>query len=391
MSEHEKQNTQHQDGHQGGGSSRRRKKHKGGHEEAAAMAHDESNWLVSYADMMTLLFGFFVLMYSFSRIDTKKFEIIRKDVARYFGGQVKASPTLKKMEQEAKDVLVNAGLDKSVELVAKDAEIELRFNGALHFVAGTSTLNNESQHILNKLIDMIKTNVKADTVHVEGHTDDDPIASQVFPSNWELSASRASAVVREFEKYGFDPSKLTATGFGSSRPVAPNRDSKGNPIPQNQESNRRVIVTIGFTQQMADAVKALKTNEFVSADAPEQEKNKEKTPLVREGEGEQTWREKVGREMNAVQEKLKMAEERLKDTEERNQTTKQLAEMQDKLKQVERKIVVSEQETNQIAKMTGSDPTSRRPASQKKRQIKRTVTPAKKTEQMTPPPSAKRN
>src|SRR3978361_1641788 len=63
--------------------------------EESAMVHDESNWLVSYADMMTLLFGFFVLMYSFSRIDEKKFEIVRKDVARYFGGQVKTNPTVK--------------------------------------------------------------------------------------------------------------------------------------------------------------------------------------------------------------------------------------------------------------------------------------------------------
>ncbi len=75
-----------------------RRKH-GAHIEPAPV-HDESNWLVSYADMMTLLFGFFVLMYSFSKIDEKKFEIVRKDVARYFGGQVKTNPTVKKAEKQ---------------------------------------------------------------------------------------------------------------------------------------------------------------------------------------------------------------------------------------------------------------------------------------------------
>ena len=322
------------------GSSRRKKhkRHKGGGHEEAAMAHDESNWLVSYADMMTLLFGFFVLMYSFSRIDTKKFEVVRKDVARYFGGQVRVDPTITKLDQEAKDILLNAGLDKNVELVAKDSEVELRFNGSLHFQPGTSNLNHESQYVLGKLIEMIKKNVKPDTVSVEGHTDDDPISSQVYPSNWELSTSRASAVVREFEKFGFEPSKLTATGFGSSRPIAPNRDSKGIPIAQNQEANRRVIVTVGFRRELDAAVKALKTNEFVSSDTHEQEKDENKTSLVREGEGEKTWKEKVDREMSVVQEKLKLAEERLKDTEEKRQTAKQLAEMHQKLIQVEKAI-----------------------------------------------------
>ena len=109
-----------------------RKKH--GAPEPAQMVHDESNWLVSYADMMTLLFGFFVLMYSFSKIDEKKFEIIRKDVARYFGGQVKTNPTVKRVEKEIDDIITQAGIDKNVVLVARDSELQLRFNGSFHFI-----------------------------------------------------------------------------------------------------------------------------------------------------------------------------------------------------------------------------------------------------------------
>ena len=363
----------------GSSNKRRHKKHKGGHEDAP-MAHDESNWLVSYADMMTLLFGFFVLMYSFSRIDDKKFEVIRKDVARYFGGQVKISPTLIKVEQEAKDIIQSGGLDKNVELVAKDSGIELKFNGTMHFIAGTSTLSPESAHVLNKLITMIKTNVKADTITVEGHTDDDPIFSTVYPSNWELSTSRASAVVREFEKYGFDPSKLTATGFGSSRPLVPNRDSKGNPIAANQESNRRVLVTIAFTHELAAAVAATKTTEFAI-----KEMDNSKTPLVREGEGEQTWKEKVDHEMNAVQEKLKLAEERLKDTEERKNSAKQLVEMQDRLKKVETAITTTESEMKKYA----NDPSlavsaGRKPASPPKKKHHSSKKAAKASEPAKP-------
>ena len=354
----------------------------------AVMAHDESNWLVSYADMMTLLFGFFVLLYSFSRIDTKKFEIVRKDVAKYFGGPVKVNPALKSLEQDAKDVLVNAGLEKSVELVSRGAEIELTFKGDLHFVPGSSTLNSVSQHALGKLIEMVRTRVKADSINVEGHTDDDPISSPVFPSNWELSASRASMVVREFEKFGFEPSKLTASGFGSSRPLAPNRDSKGIAIRENQELNRRVVVTVGFSNDVNLAATAMKTNEFVSKDSADKENEKYKIPLVRPGEGEQTWKEKVTREMTSVQEKLKLAEERLKETEERNQTAKQLSEMQTKLKQVELSIEAKEKEATALSRfpvrIQGRVPTSVKP----KRKVKPAPQPSTQAAPVTNAPVA---
>ncbi len=339
----------------------RRKADHGGGE--AAMAHDESNWLVSYADMMTLLFGFFVLMYSFSRVDEKKFEIVRKDVARYFGGQVKMSPTVKKTEAEIQDIISSAGLDKKVQVIARDSELELRFNGSLHFTPGTANLTSESSFVLNKLIDSIKRNIKADLVTVEGHTDDSPINTPVFPSNWELSSGRASSVVREFEKYGFDPSKLTAKGYGSSRPLSPNRDSKGEPITENQEANRRVIVNIAFTHDMDDAIRALKTGQFTSADAAETDKSR--TPLIHQGEGEPTWNEKVAHDISMTQDKLKLAEERLKETEERARAARSLAEMQGRLKQVENRIVNSEGEAMRYLSQATDGKQQRMPASQK--------------------------
>ena len=350
-------------GAHGGGGGRHKKHAK--HEDAAPV-HDESNWLVSYADMMTLLFGFFVLMYSFSKIDEKKFEIIRKDVARYFGGQVKSNPTVKKVEHEVEEVITQAGMDKNVQLIARDSELELRFNGSFHFIPGTAQLTKESDFILGKLIDTIKRTVKADAVAVEGHTDDNPIQSEKFPSNWELSAARASAVVRQFERFGFDPTKMNATGFGSSRPLVPNRDSKGEPLPENQEINRRVIVNIAFNRDMEDAIRAMKTGQFSSADSPEQTPDKARTALVHDGEGEPTWREKVTHDLAAMQDKLKLAEERLKETEARKLSAKQLADLQGRLKQIEVRIDTSEVETKKYVDQTNAEKNGQRlPASSK--------------------------
>jgi chemotaxis protein MotB len=313
---------------------------------------------------MTLLFGFFVLLYSFSRVDEKKFEIIRKDVARYFGGQIKINPTVKKLEDEIQDVISASGIDKKTQLVARDSELELRFNGSLHFIPGTAKLDENSNFLLSKLIDTIKKGVKADSISVEGHTDDSPISSEVFPSNWELSSARASTVVREFEKFGFDSTKLTAKGFGSSRPIAPNRDSKGEVIAENQESNRRVIITVAFNREIDDAIRAMKSGQFVSADAPE---NFGKTPLIHQGEGELTWSEKMGREIASAQEKLKLAEDRLRESDERARAARNLAEMQGRLKQVETRIMTSQKETQKFLGIAEANKAARFPASVRKK------------------------
>jgi hypothetical protein len=198
----------------------------------------------------------------------------------------------------------------------------------------------------------------------------------VFPSNWELSTARASTVVREFEKFGFDSSKLTAKGFGSSRPVSPNRDSKGMAIPENQEANRRVIVSIAFTHEMDDAIRALKTGQFVSADAKEEDKFR--TPLIHQGEGEPTWNEKVARDMAVTQDKLKLAEERLKETEERARAARSLAEMQGRLKQMEGRIQVSEAETQRYLQSAEAAKAARMPASARPKPASKKAAPSVK-------------
>jgi chemotaxis protein MotB len=79
---------------------------------------------------------------------------------------------------------------------------------------------------------------------VQGHTDDSPINTPQFPSNWELSAARASAVVRYFAEKGIATERMRATGFADTIPKVPNRDPQGNPIRVNQEENRRITIRV---------------------------------------------------------------------------------------------------------------------------------------------------
>ena len=86
--------------------------------------------------------------------------------------------------------------------------------------------------------------VKGAQMEVQGHTDDDPISTAKFPSNWELSSVRAINVLKFMTTHGMDPKRVKATAYADSVPKVPNRDKKGRPIKKNQAENRRVIIKV---------------------------------------------------------------------------------------------------------------------------------------------------
>jgi chemotaxis protein MotB len=83
-------------------------------------------------------------------------------------------------------------------------------------------------------------------IDIEGHTDDVPISTARFPSNWELSVSRASNVVKYFIAHDISPDRLKASGYADTQPIVPNRDSLGTPIPENRARNRRIVIRIYY-------------------------------------------------------------------------------------------------------------------------------------------------
>ena len=200
-------------------------------------------WLISYADLMTLLFGLFVLMYSFAMSRSpEEVEKVKEGVARSFGGSYVAP---------YKELMEKIKLEKEKNVVLQDVAIEplkdgleVTFQSGLLFASGEAQLSREMSDNLGSIIKIIAANLQKDSIVIQGHTDDVPINSQRFPSNWELSSSRASSVVREFLKYGFDPTKIHAVGFADSKPIVPNKDERGVPVPINRAKNRRVVVKI---------------------------------------------------------------------------------------------------------------------------------------------------
>jgi len=118
-------------------------------------------------------------------------------------------------------------------------------NSAAFFASGSAVLSEQGKEILRKVaVDLRSDPYKDYEITVEGHTDDTPIHTAQFPSNWELSTARASAVVQYFLEQGIAAPRLRAAGYADTFPKASNRDANGNPIPANRAENRRVVIEL---------------------------------------------------------------------------------------------------------------------------------------------------
>jgi chemotaxis protein MotB len=121
----------------------------------------------------------------------------------------------------------------------------LQINSAAFFSSGNATITGVGKSILRDVAVTLKSSAfDAYHISIEGHTDDMPIATGQFQSNWELSTARAAAVVRFFLEQGIPPRKVTAAGYADTFPIAPNRNADGTVIPENQARNRRVVIKL---------------------------------------------------------------------------------------------------------------------------------------------------
>ncbi len=209
-------------------------------------AHDESNWLVSYADMMTLLCGFFIMMFSMAKLDEPEFEKVKESVAKHFGGDYK-SPS-KELAKFVTQIIQEAGLEGEVAVRSDPSGVSLTFNSTLFFDTLSAEVAPKGQEVLNKLIEAIAgrqdAELKKYNIVVEGHTDSRPVMSGSFPTNWELSGARASRVARFFMDKGFESDHLTAIGYADTRPVQASRTPAGALDEAAMTKNRRVVLRV---------------------------------------------------------------------------------------------------------------------------------------------------
>jgi chemotaxis protein MotB len=209
-------------------------------------SHDESNWLVSYADMMTLLCGFFILLFSMAKMDAPKYDSFREAVSKQFGGEY-VSPS-KEFAKYATQVIQELGVETPTIIKSDSNGVSIVFQSTVFFETLSSDVSPQGRKILDGLIESIKkrqeTTAKTYKIVIEGHTDSRPITGGIYPSNWELSGSRAARVVRLFLAHGFLSKNLVAIGYADTHPQFSARTPAGTWDEQALAKNRRVVLRI---------------------------------------------------------------------------------------------------------------------------------------------------
>jgi chemotaxis protein MotB len=246
----------------------------------AENGHDESNWLVSYADMMTLLCGFFIMLFSMAKIDETKYEVVKQEMAKQFKGSYQA-PASNDIAQFINQIIHEAKLDNHALVTTDPTGVTVVFQATLFFDTLSSEVSAQGRDVIDRLIEGLRNHQKKAgkeyKIIVEGHTDSRPILGGNFPSNWELSGARAARVVRFFLSKGFTPERLTAIGYGDTRPIRESRKSDGTWDDDALAKNRRVVLRIldpkVDTIPIAEVDKKLtaatvKTTETAPAEAP---------------------------------------------------------------------------------------------------------------------------
>ncbi|GAB5046059.1 OmpA/MotB family protein [Thermodesulfovibrio sp. TK110] len=194
-------------------------------------------WLISYSDFLTLLFTFFVALYALSTVDITKAEKMTTSLRKVFkviDEPISFEEDRNKAIIEDLRKLLN---DISGINIKSDARgVVITFPDALLFSSGSAELKPEAYDALTRIAEKLKE--IPGKVAIEGHTDNVPISSSIYKSNWELSAARASSVLHFLLQKGLNPDRFIIAGYGEYRPVASNDTEEG------RSKNRRVELII---------------------------------------------------------------------------------------------------------------------------------------------------
>ncbi len=232
----------------------------------SAFKHDHSDldspdddWLTTYADAITLLMAFFVVMFSISELKQEKFQEFASSIDAALGDKAALGmPTPSHVDADADKPTPFQGMAENMQgrlhEIMQRGEVTMAHTRKgvymdVHtdnfYEAGGFTLRPEMKHVLDAIVDELRPRfLEPYTVEIVGHTDDTPIHGSPIDSNWDLSAVRSAHIARYMVEKGIDPDRIKAVGRADAEPLAPNRNEDGSPNPENRAMNRRVQIKI---------------------------------------------------------------------------------------------------------------------------------------------------
>jgi chemotaxis protein MotB len=206
-------------------------------------------WLVSYADFITLLFAFFATLYAISKVDADKLSSVAAGMQQAFDAPAQAQgtaaarpltadepPSTEDVQDALSKALASELGAERLRLIVDRRGVTLSIPESGAFAVGRDELSETAKDLVTKVADTLQPFSNA--LRVEGHSDDVPIHNLRFQSNWDLSAARASRVVEFLIGRGFEPSRLSATGYGEYHPRVPNISAEA------RAANRRIDLVV---------------------------------------------------------------------------------------------------------------------------------------------------
>ena len=217
-------------------------------------------WLITYSDLITLLLAFFIMMYTFSKQDAQKYQEVSHQLKAIFSGHsiipggtgslttpgfsgvvrtgtMSAEEVARELENEVKAMAASTGHNQKISVFRDERGVVIRIMDKAFFDEGKAELRETAKAALVKIVPIMVNSNRP--IRIEGHTDDVPIRTNEFRSNWELSVRRATEVVRYLiETHNFPPQKISASGYAEYQPVAPNDTL------EHRASNRRIEIIL---------------------------------------------------------------------------------------------------------------------------------------------------
>jgi chemotaxis protein MotB len=196
----------------------------------------EEGWLLSYADLITNLLLFFVLLLTAANLSKGKMQQIAKSISG-----AESSSSLESIRKEIDAQIAAKHLQEMVRTQVKDDGLELALNSGIMFDSGQAALRTEHEEVLSSMLQVLARYSKKYSFAVEGHTDSNPIVSAAFPSNWELSSARAIVVRQRLEGVGVPRERIRVEGYADTRPL-PEKELVGLSPTERLARHRRVVV-----------------------------------------------------------------------------------------------------------------------------------------------------
>jgi chemotaxis protein MotB len=238
---------------------------------------NHERWLISYADFVTLLFAFFVVMYSISQVNEHKYEELSNSLAELFPhasspldeaeelsangekhnekyteeSELDKNPVaeLPQLAEQFTEKLADLMGDESIQVSSNEWWLQITLSNRILFSLGSVKPSATAEQVFLQIADIFRD--ISNPIQVEGFTDNLAINTQQFPSNWELSTARASAIVKLLATNGVSPTRLSAIGYGEFQPIADNSSAIG------RAQNRRVVLMIGKYQRQRPKLKSV--------------------------------------------------------------------------------------------------------------------------------------